>query len=84
MSISDDTEIIPEAVARTVINEAEILRSLPVPDSAEDELVTRAEELYKHNETFRKKIRRNNEKARDYLYSFMQHWLDAIVKKNRA
>ena len=92
VSIYEDTPIIPVAVADSVMGEvfgylnhhgyeADAVILEPVQRRMADKLADMAEEIYKHNEQFRKKIRGSGNKGRDYLYAFMRHWLASDLKK---
>lgn len=43
-------------------------------------IVKRAEYQYRNNPEFRKKVKASDEKGRDFLYSFMEHWADGFVR----
>lgn len=86
-NISDDTPICTEIVAETVVNEllcGEIKTVMTEKEyvDAYKHLVEHAETIYQHNADFRKKIKGKGNRGRDYLYSFMRHWLSAWVAKN--
>ncbi len=46
-----------------------------------NELYKQAEVVYASNKSFAKKIKAKGNKGRDALYSFMRHWLAALLKK---
>jgi hypothetical protein len=81
-TIEQDTPILPFIVAESVIGKAEQLTNKSIPVAAVDYLVERAEQVYRHNKTFAKKIRASGNAGRDHLYVFMEHWLAAYLKKN--
>lgn len=76
--------IVPEIVADSVIGEVErfVERSFTPKDrdTWESELVTRAHTVYTANKTWARKLRGRN--GREVLYSFMRHWLAAILHKH--
>lgn len=84
--IEDETPIMPIVIADSVIRELLAFGiELPNPDEYADELATRADTAYQHNDDFRKKIRSAGNAGRDWLYAFMRHWLSSLVqKKDRA
>jgi hypothetical protein len=83
--IEDDTAILPWVVADCVIREIERylwpkgdqgLRGPNASDDLADKLAEKANTVYQHNKRFRKAIRsKNGNYGRDYLYSFMRHWV---------
>jgi hypothetical protein len=81
-SMEDATALLPEVVADAVIGEVE---SYVGGDGSlrqyADELGDRARAIYGANADFAKKLRR--ESGRETLYSFMRHWLAALLKKKR-
>jgi hypothetical protein len=86
--IEKDTQIIPWLVAETVLDEVvgstgadEIYRSQKIIDY----LVDHAAQVYAHNVTFRKKVQSeadHGNAGRDYLYTFMEHWLASYLKEH--
>jgi hypothetical protein len=88
--IEDDTPILPELVAESVVDEATRL----APDHA-DKLLSRRAELaaaltaranavYEadHDSAWSKSIRGGGNRGRDTLYAFMRHWLAGDLKRN--
>lgn len=72
--IETETPLIPAIGAAMVIEEARLLsKGLPVPDSWRDILCDRAEEYYKANEYFRRKL--NSDSGNNHLLKLMRHWL---------
>lgn len=80
-SIGQDTGIVPDVVAESVVEKAFKLIH-ETPDEREigyyaGRLVEQAETLYHINPTFRRKIRSRGDAGRDALYSYMQHWISS-------
>lgn len=83
--IEDDTPIVPWIVADSVIREIERylwpdgsqgLRGPSASNDLADILADKANRVYQHNPAFRKAIRsKRGNYGRDYLYSFMRHWV---------
>ncbi len=83
-TISDDTPILPDVVARRVVEDVERFTGcVPARHTVYiQQLVTRAEALYLHNPSFRQKIRSQaagGNAGRDYLYTFMRHWYAGLL-----
>lgn len=82
-SIADCTAILPHVIADSVINELDVYltrRGDSLPQDRlvlADKLAARAEAHWQANEGHRKKVLRNNTFGRDWLYTFMRHWLAA-------
>jgi hypothetical protein len=95
-SIQDDTGIVPEAVIEKVVNEVNVLLNTNNEEDLYGLCASRqsdlygylmgyAEAVYANNPRFRKKIRseaHGGNAGRDYLYSFMRHWLSAEILKS--
>jgi hypothetical protein len=91
MKTIEDTGLIPEAVAARVVEtlsgflhrqgketESEIIST----EEADliDDLCDQARDCFAASQPFRKMIRGGS--GREYLYSFMQHWLASMIKKS--
>ena len=80
--IEADTNILPDVVAETVVNMASKLLDINLPYDLTTWLVGYAEAAYLNNKEIRKKIRSNADRGnagRDWLYSFMEHWLSSEI-----
>ena len=85
--IDADTGIIPEAVAEATIEHAQIITGENIKNyrAAEKYLVGHAEAVYAANKDFRKKVQSeadHGNAGRDYLFTYMRHWLAAWLKKH--
>ena len=78
-----ETPIVPRAVAECVCEEASAWLHEPLPRRWIRELTARANTVYAHNDRFRRHIRGNADRGRDYLWMFMRHWLAALVRAHR-
>lgn len=76
-------------IADSVVREAErYLYNLDKTELADREayvskLTDRAEHLYRVRPDIRAKFRKNNTYGRDWLYTFMRHWLAGELKDSR-
>ena len=78
--ISDETPILTVVISEIILGEA--LKFAPHfnKTSAQAELCYRAETCFENNKIFRKRIKSKN--GREYMHSFMRHWLAAHLLKN--
>lgn len=85
LGIEHDTGIMVNVVGDTVIQQASLLLNIDLRSTQHDLIgwmTGYAEAVYANNPHFRKKIRSNangGNAGRDWLYSFMQHWLSAEI-----
>jgi hypothetical protein len=79
-SIEQDTSILTYAVADTVC--LEVIANEDLRNRAVAFLTPSADEVYRANEDFAKKIRASGNRGRDHLYMFMRHWLASWLKEN--
>ena len=79
--IEKETMLLPSVVADCVIQELEcwFRQAFHMREEMHAALCERAQGCYQHNERFRKWLKRPKQ-GRDYLYSFMRHWLTGEVK----
>jgi hypothetical protein len=82
--LETDTAIVPTIIADLVIDELARIWKIEFPQDARDrfarKLVETAENLYRTNVVWRKKVLKNNEYGRNYLFVFMRHWLSAEMR----
>ena len=77
--ISSSTPIVPSAIAIAVWEEACIFLNAKLPRSWMIELTRRAEIIFRHHKTSRSRIRTSGNSGRDYLWTFMRHWLAGLI-----
>jgi len=82
-TIETDTPLLPLFIAEAVVAEAGGFLQTELPDDFARRLAERAEHLYNVNPGFRRKLRARGNAGRDYLYSFMRHWLHGLLKAER-
>lgn len=73
--------IIASAVATAVLEEASTWLNHPLPAEWAAVLTFHAETLCAHNARFRRRLDTNGNLGRDRLWSFMRHWLCAIMAR---
>jgi hypothetical protein len=81
--IASSTPIVPSAIAIALWEEASQWLGEPLPRSWMFVLIRRAEAIYDHNPAFRARIHRHGNSGRDYLWTFMRHWLAGLIIKHR-
>jgi hypothetical protein len=78
-TIAETTPIVPVIIADIIAEEGHRIDERLDLQSASNHLVEKAEYLFKVNRDFCARIR--SAKGREYLYSFMRHWLAAWMLK---
>lgn len=78
--IMDETYIIPEAVARSILAEVARYSGCMLPPDLEGTLIRRADLHYNRTPSFAEKMRAPGNAGRDTLRAFMQHWLAAELQ----
>jgi hypothetical protein len=78
-----DTLLMPEAIAESVVQEAERFLKADLPDDYAGRLAARAHYLYPRHQHFRKVLNRPGNRGRDNLYVYMRHWTCSWLKRER-
>ena len=81
--IEDDTPIVPHAIASAVWEEAGAWLGEELPREWRARLNERAEALYASNARVRRRLRGSGNGGRDWLWTFMRHWLTALIWQHR-
>src|SRR5260221_10791275 len=81
--IESDTPIVLRAVMEAVCEEAGVRLGQTLARRWVRELTARAQTIYAHNPRFRRKVRANGERGRDYLWTFARHWLAGLLSERR-
>lgn len=76
-----DTSLVALAAARCVVEEAVAHVGRPLPARFAARLAHRARRVYAHSESFRRLIRANGDRGRDWLHVFLRHWLAALLRE---
>jgi hypothetical protein len=77
--IADDTSLVPDIVARGVWEEACAYLNVDLPREWMGRLTRRAELIYQRNARVRARLRGRGNSGRDWLWTFMRHWLTALL-----
>lgn len=78
-----DTGLAPWLVAETVCDEVSCFLDVELPVRYPLWLDTMAEHYYQRNAEFRRQMRAEENDARDLLYAFMRHWINALFFHER-
>jgi hypothetical protein len=81
--IEEDTLLVPGAVAAGVWEEAAAWLGEELPRDWLIRLTERAEAVYASNPRVRRRLRGNGDGGRDWLWTFMRHWLASLLRKER-
>jgi hypothetical protein len=69
-----DTLLMPEAIAESVVQEAERFLKAELPEGFARWLAKKAHHLYPRHRHFRKTLNGAGNLGRDSLYMYMRHW----------
>jgi hypothetical protein len=81
--IEQETPLVPRAVATGVWEEAVAWLGEELPREWQARLTERAEALYANNGRVRRRLRGPGNAGRDWLWTFMRHWLAALLWRHR-
>jgi hypothetical protein len=78
-----DTLLMPEAIAESVVQEAEQFLDAELPGGFAARLAAKAFHLYPRHRHFHKMLNRPGNRGRDNLYAYMRHWTAGGLKRER-
>jgi hypothetical protein len=73
----------PDAIAESVVQEAECFLKAGLPANFAERLAAKAHHLYPRHKHFHKGINRPGNRGRENLYMFMRHWAAGWLKRER-
>jgi len=76
-----ETLLLPEAIAESVVQEAERFLKAELPADYAARLTAKAHHLYPRHEHFHKMLNRPGNRGRDNLYVYMRHWTASWLKR---
>lgn len=79
-----DTLLMPEAIAESVVQEAERFLGVELPEGYAERLAAKAYYLYPRHKQFHKILNRPGNKGRNNLYVYMRHWVAGWLRKERS
>ena len=75
--------LMPDAVATSVVQEAEQFLKAELPENFAERLAAKAHRLYPRHQHFHKMLNRPGNLGRDNLYMYMRHWTAGWLKRER-
>ena len=78
-----DTLLMPDAIAESVVQEAERFLGARLPDDFAVRLAAKAFHLYPRHKQFHKTLNGRGNRGRDDLYMYMRHWTASWLKRER-
>ena len=75
------TLLMPDAIAESVVQEAERFLQVRLPDEFAERLATKAHRLYLRHQHFHKMLNRLGNAGRNNLYMYMRHWTAGWLKR---
>lgn len=79
--LPENPALVPEAVAAAVMEEFAAERSVTLPRQWKGRLVARAKRHAATHPHFRRLLCRPEDESRDWLWTFMRHWLEAAWQR---
>ncbi len=79
-----DTLLMPDAIAESVVQEAERFLKAELPRDFAERLAAEAHYLYPRHKHFHQGMNRPGNGGRDTLYMFMRHWTAGWLHRERA
>jgi hypothetical protein len=79
-----DTLLMPDAIAESVVQEAERFLKATLPVGFAERLAARAFHLYQRHKHFHKMLNRPGNFGRDNLYVYMRHWTAGWLEHERS
>ena len=71
----------PEAIAESVVQEAELFLKAGLPAGYAARLAAKSHHLYPRHKHFHKMLNRPGNRGRDNLYVYMRHWTASWLKR---
>ena len=82
-ALERDTMLMPDAIATSVVQEAEQFLNAELPENFAERLAAKAHRLYPRHQHFHKMLNRPGNLGRDNLYMYMRHWTAGWLKRER-
>ena len=82
-ALERDTLLMPDAIAASVVQEAERFLKADLPANFAERLAAKAHHLYPRHKHFHKGLNRPGNRGRENLYMFMRHWTAGWLKRER-
>jgi hypothetical protein len=82
-ALERDTLLMPDAIAESVVQEAERFLKADLPANFAERLAAKAHHLYPRHRHFKKMLNRPGNSGRNNLYMYLRHWTAAWLKRER-
>ncbi len=82
-SLERDTLLMPDAIAESVVQEAERFLKADLPPDFAQRLAAKAFYLYPRHKHFHKTLNRPGNRGRNTLYVYMRHWTAGWLHRER-
>jgi hypothetical protein len=82
-ALERDTLLMPDAIAESVVLEAERFLGAKLPEDFAVRLAAKAFYLYPRHKQFHKTLNGRGNRGRDDLYMYMRHWTAGWLKRER-
>ncbi len=83
-ALERDTLLMPDAIAASVVQEAERFLKADLPASFAGRLAAKALHLYPRHRHFKKMLNRPGNLGRHNIYVYMRHWTAGWLKRERS
>ena len=80
-ALERDTLLMPDAIAASVVQEAERFLKADLPANFAERLAAKAYYLYPRHKHFQKLLKAPGNRGRNHLYMYMRHWTAAWLKR---
>lgn len=84
IALERDTLLMPDAIAESVVQEAERFLKTELPENFAERLAAKAHHLYPRHRHFKKMLNRPGNTGRNNLYMYMRHWTAGWLKRERS
>ena len=83
-ALERDTLLMPDAIATSVVQEAERFLKADLPASFTERLAAKAHYLYPRHRHFKKMLNRPGNFGRHNIYVYMRHWTAGWLKREHS
>jgi hypothetical protein len=84
VGLERDTLLMPDAIAESVVQEAERFLKAELPAGFTERLAAKAHYLYPRHRHFKKVLNGPGNVGRNSLYMYMRHWTGGWLKRERS
>jgi hypothetical protein len=84
IGLERDTLLMPDAIAESVVQEAERFLKAELPANFTERLAAKAHYLYPRHRHFKKMLNRPGNFGRHNIYVYMRHWTAGWLKREHS